>query len=87
MAILLSQNIAQCDDRARPRGATTARRDDRAAVGWAWTGRNLILDEALFGRISMSRPYSVQSAQACPVIQINKLCVWSLFSDIMYTKP
>ena len=24
-----------------------ARRDDRAAVGWAWTGRNLILDEAL----------------------------------------
>ena len=42
MAILLSKNIAQCDDRA-----TTARRDDRAAVGWAWTGRNLILDEAL----------------------------------------
>ena len=40
MAILLSKNIAQCDDRAR-------RRDDRAAVGWAWTGRNLILDEAL----------------------------------------
>ena len=39
MAILLSKNIAQCDDRAR--------RDDRAAVGWAWTGRNLILDEAL----------------------------------------
>ena len=27
--------------------AMTARRDDRAAVGWAWTGRNLILDEAL----------------------------------------
>ena len=47
MAILLSKNIAQCDDRARPRGTTTARRDDRAAVGWAWTGRNLILDEAL----------------------------------------
>ena len=47
MAILLSKNIAQCDDRARPRAATTARRDDRAAVGWAWTGRNLILDEAL----------------------------------------
>ena len=49
MAILLSKNIAQCDDRAarRPRGATTARRDDRTAVGWAWTGRNLILDEAL----------------------------------------
>ena len=33
MAILLSKNIAQCDD--------------RAAVDWAWTGRNLILDEAL----------------------------------------
>ena len=32
------------DDRVarRSRG-----RDDRAAVGWAWTGRNLILDEAL----------------------------------------
>ncbi len=45
MAILLSKNIAQCDDRARP--CATARRDDRAAVGWAWTGRNLILDEAL----------------------------------------
>ena len=29
------------------RDATTARRNDRAAVGWAWTGRNLILDEAL----------------------------------------
>ena len=51
MAILLSKNIAQCDDRARPRGATTARRDDRAAVGWAWTGRNLILDEALGGGV------------------------------------
>ena len=50
MAILLSKNIAQCDDRTRPRGATTARRDDRAAVGWAWTGRNLILDEALGSR-------------------------------------
>ncbi len=54
MAILLSKNIAQCDDRARPRGATTAPRDDRtvrrphrATTGWAWTGRNLILDEAL----------------------------------------
>ncbi len=43
MAILLSKNIAQCDDRAR--------RDDRAAVGWAWTGRNLILDEALKARV------------------------------------
>ena len=50
MAILLSKNIAQCDDRAarRPSGVTTERRDDRAAVGWAWTGRNLILDEALY---------------------------------------
>ena len=47
MGILLSKNIAQCDDRARPCSATTARRDDRAAVGWAWTGRNVILDEAL----------------------------------------
>ena len=42
MPILLSKNIAKCDDRAQPRG-------DRAAVGWAWTGRNLILDEALGG--------------------------------------
>ena len=42
MAILLSNNIAQCDDSAvrRPR-------DDLAAVGWAWTGRNVMLDEAL----------------------------------------
>ena len=55
MAILLSNNIAQCDDRARddraarrPRGATTVRWSvDRAVVGWAWTGKNLILDEAL----------------------------------------
>ena len=49
MAILLSNNIAQCDDSAvrRPRGATTARRDDLAAVGWAWTGRNVMLDGAL----------------------------------------
>ena len=52
MAILLSKNIAQCDDRARPRGDRAARRREdraarRAAVGWAWTGRNLILDEAL----------------------------------------
>ena len=27
--------------------ATAARRDERTAVGWAWTGRNRILDEAL----------------------------------------
>ena len=61
MAILLSKNIAQCDDRARPRGATTTRRDDRAAVGWAWTGRNLILDEALLeGCSSSSRKYSAR---------------------------
>ena len=38
MAILLSNNIAQCDGRA----VVT-----RAAIGWAWTGSNLILDEAL----------------------------------------
>ena len=37
LAIPLSNNIAQCDDRA-----ATARHD-----GWAWTDRNLILDEAL----------------------------------------
>ena len=42
--ISLNNNIAQFDDRAvrRPRGATTARHD-RAG----WTGKNLILDEAL----------------------------------------
>ena len=28
-------------------GNKTIRRDDLAAVGWAWTGRNRILDEAL----------------------------------------
>ena len=55
MAILLNKNIAQCDDRAPPRGAMTARRDDRAAVGWAWTGRNLILDEALHDGEPVSR--------------------------------
>ena len=42
--ISLNNNIAQFDDRAvrRPRGAVTARHD-RAG----WTGKNLILDEAL----------------------------------------
>ena len=42
--ISLNNNIAQFDDRAvqRPHGATTARHD-RAG----WTGKNLILDEAL----------------------------------------
>ena len=42
--ISLINNIAQFDDQAvrRPRGATTARHD-RAG----WTGKNLILDEAL----------------------------------------
>ena len=46
--ISLNNNIAQFDDRAvqRPRGATTARHD-RAG----WTGKNLILDEALFSRV------------------------------------
>ena len=45
--ISLNNNIAQFDDRAvrRPRGATTVRHD-RAG----WTGKNLILDEALVGR-------------------------------------
>ena len=42
MGILLRKNIAQCDDRAARRP-----RDNRPAVGWVWTGRNLILDEAL----------------------------------------
>ena len=32
------------------------RRDDRAAVGWAWTGRNLILDEALAPHNSVCGP-------------------------------
>ena len=47
--ISLNNNIAQFDDRAvrRPRGATTARHD-RAG----WTGKNLILDEALGGTLS-----------------------------------
>ena len=36
------------------RPCATARRDDRAAVGWAWTGRNLILDEALLAAASSS---------------------------------
>ena len=42
--ISLNNNIAQFDDRAvrRPRGATTARHDTAG-----WTGKNLILDEAL----------------------------------------
>ena len=60
MAILLSKNIAQCDDRAR--------RDDRAAVGWAWTGRNLILDEAL-------RPDLVIHYSDANVIKIIELTV------------
>ena len=44
MAILLSNNIAQCDDRAAP----------FAVVGWAWTGRYIILDEALGRGVSIS---------------------------------
>ena len=57
MAILLRRNIAQCDDRAAQRqcGATTARRDNRPAVGWVWTSRNLILDEALIAGTHMDR--------------------------------
>ena len=54
--ISLNNNIAQFDDRAvrRPRGATTARHD-RAG----WTGKNLILDEALARtrRIMMEAPF------------------------------
>ncbi len=49
ISVKISPNVTTVRDRAarRPCGATTVRRDDRAAVGWAWTGRNLILDEAL----------------------------------------
>ena len=43
----------------RPCGTTTVRRDNRAAVSWAWTGRNLILDEALGGTISEAKGVSV----------------------------
>ena len=52
--ISLNNNIAQSDDRAvrRPRGATTARHD-RAG----WTGKNLILDEALAGSQSCLYPH------------------------------
>ena len=49
MAILLSKNIAKCDD--------------RAAVGWAWTGRNLILDEALRGIDETLDPHQVSLHQ------------------------
>ena len=45
------------------RDATTARRADRAAVGWAWTGRNLILDEALHGIILQRRTARAKSAE------------------------
>ncbi len=47
---------------------TTARRDDRAAVGGAWTGRNLILDEAL-------RPDLVIHYSDANVIKIIELTV------------
>ncbi len=69
MAIFLSKNIAQCDDRARPRGATTARRDDRTAVGWAWTGRNLILDEALCGHNIVTPELNFLSAESSTTVQ------------------
>ena len=39
------------------RPCATARRDDRVAVGWAWTGRNLILDEALFWYLCSLLPH------------------------------
>ena len=50
--ISLNNNIAQFDDRAvrRPRGATTARHD-RAG----WTGKNVILDEALSRGLRVKR--------------------------------
>ena len=61
--ISLNNNIAQFDDRAvrRPRGATTARHD-RAG----WTGKNLILDEALVGVMFLIGDY-------------NKLTNWRAF--------
>ena len=45
--IISNGNIIKYKYRPMWRPCATARRDDRAAVGWAWTGRNLILDEAL----------------------------------------
>ena len=45
--IISNGNIIKYKYRPMWRLCATARRDDRAAVGWAWTGRNLILDEAL----------------------------------------
>ena len=44
------------------RDTTTARRDDRAAVGWAWTGRNLTLDEALL-TVYIYRPETLYITQ------------------------
>ena len=49
--IISNGNIIKSKYRPMWRPCATARRDDCAAVGWAWTGRNLILDEAL-ARIS-----------------------------------
>ena len=45
--IISNGNIIKSKYRPMWWPCATARRDDRAAVGWAWTGRNLILDEAL----------------------------------------
>ena len=55
MAILLSENIAQCGD--------------RTAVGWAWTGRNLILDEALCGHNIVTPELNFLSAESSTTVQ------------------
>ena len=57
-------------DRAARRPCATARRDDRAAVGWAWTGRNLILDEALCAMASESSGNDFEG-----VLQDDKCCI------------
>ena len=79
MAILLSKNIAQCDDRAR--------RDDRAAVGWAWTGRNLILDEALIGLTFSRLVAHAADHQAAPSMlsgdQTEPHCLLMLASQLL----
>ena len=63
--ISLNNNITQFDDRAvrRPRGATTARHD-RAG----WTGKNLILDEALERR--SIRPKLLENENSMRLLQI-----------------
>ena len=62
--IISNGNIIKSKYRPMWRPCATARRDNRAAVGWAWTGRNLILDEALLPRqlrISINKSRLTQS--------------------------